>query len=272
MDASQDEIVSDLLAEHRALDDVVAGISGMQWDTPTPSPHWLVRDQIGHLAFFDQQAALAAASPERFVEETERDLADLAAFERDATRIGREQSGETLLDTWRSARARLHHALAEVEDGARIPWYGPAMSLRSFVTARLMETWAHGHDVLDGLGLGPEARPPTDRLRHIAFLGVSTRRWSYTVRGKGPPGGDVRVELSLPSGAIFEHGDPSCTDVVRGPAADFCLVVTQRRNFADTALDVRGLMAHEWMSIAQCFAGGPTLPPAPRGGPALTAR
>ena len=32
------------------------------------------------------------------------------------------------------------------------PWYGPSMSARSFVTARLMETWAHGMDVADALG------------------------------------------------------------------------------------------------------------------------
>lgn len=272
MKASQDEIIADLDAEQRALDAALAGMGDAEWNAPTPSPGWRVRDQIGHLVFFDQRAARAAARPDEFVEETRRDMADLGAFERRATGIGREQSGETLLSTWRSARAGLLGALGALPDGARVPWYGPAMSTRSFVTARLMEVWAHGQDVLDGLGLDSAARPPTDRLRHIAFLGVSTRGWSYTVRGQEPPGADVRVELTLPSGAVFEHGDGSRDELVRGPALDFCLVVTQRRNVADTSLELRGPMAREWMSIAQCFAGGPTLPPAPRAWPGLKGR
>jgi uncharacterized protein (TIGR03084 family) len=138
------------------------------------------------------------------------------------------------------------------------------MSLRSFTTARLMETWAHGQDVVDGLGLPVDARPLTDRLRHIAFLGCATRGWSYTVRGQTLPDAPVRVELSLPSGATFENGPVDAAESVRGDAVDFCLVVTQRRNVADTALEVTGDAAAEWMSIAQCFAGGPTLPPSPR--------
>jgi uncharacterized protein (TIGR03084 family) len=158
-------------------------------------------------------------------------------------------------------------ALAAVPDGSRLEWYGPPMSVRSFVTARLMETWAHGQDVVDGLGLPIDARPPSDRLGHIAFLGCATRGWSYTVRGATAPDVAVRVELVLPSGAPFEHGDASAPDRVTGDALDFVLVVTQRRNVADTALAVKGDAAREWMSIAQCFAGAPTLPP-----PATTRR
>jgi hypothetical protein len=42
---------------------------------------------------------------------------------------------------------------------------------------------------------------------------------------------------------------------VTGPAVDFCLVVTQRRHRADTALKAEGPHAEEWLSIAQAFAG-----------------
>jgi uncharacterized protein (TIGR03084 family) len=153
--------------------------------------------------------------------------------------------------------------VAEKDKSTRLPWYGPPMSLRSFTTARLMETWAHGQDVVDGLGLPIDARPVTDRLRHIAFLGCATRGWSYVVRGRTPPDTPVRVELSLPSGDTFREGNDDGA-FVRGPALDFCLVVTQRRNVADTDLFVVGEAATEWMSIAQCFAGGATLPPEPR--------
>ena len=57
---------------------------------------------------------------------------------------------------------------------------------------------------------------------------------------------------------------------VEGAAVDFCKVVTQTRNVADTALRVSGPVAADWMTIVQCFAGPPEDPPAPgtRGGAA----
>jgi len=50
---------------------------------------------------------------------------------------------------------------------------------------------------------------------------------------------------------------------VVGSALDFCLVVTRRRHFLDTSLDVRGPAARDWMGIAQAFAGAasPGRPP-----------
>jgi uncharacterized protein (TIGR03084 family) len=261
---SLDTILEDLAGEHGALDDVVAQLPDERWDAPTPAGGWRVRDQIGHLAFFDQQGVLAATDPERFVTETKAGLADWEAFAVRTEQLGREHTGGDLLGLWRSARSECIDALGSLPEGARLPWYGPPMSGRSFATARLMETWAHGQDVVDGLGLPIDARAVTDRLRHIAFLGVSTRGWSYVVRGREAPPGEVRVELTLPSGAAFEHGSAEATSTVHGTALDFCLVVTQRRNVADTSLDVTGPLAEEWMSIAQCFAGSPTLPPAPR--------
>jgi uncharacterized protein (TIGR03084 family) len=262
------ELFEDLHAEHEALDAVVALLPDDAWDSPTPAPGWRVRDQIGHLAYFDDTGRQAAVDPDAFIADRDRGLADLDAFSAQTERLGRELTGFMLLSAWRAARAAMLDALAdlaETDGSARLPWYGPPMSLRSFTTARLMETWAHGQDIVDGLGLPIDARPITDRLRHVAFLGCATRGWSYTVRGQTAPDAPVRVELSLPSGAMFTHGDAADpVDTVRGTALDFCLVVTQRRNVADTGLSVVGPAAEEWMSIAQCFAGGPTMPPAPR--------
>jgi hypothetical protein len=48
---------------------------------------------------------------------------------------------------------------------------------------------------------------------------------------------------------------------VEGSAAEFCQVVTQVRNIADTKMRVVGPAAAAWMSIAQCFAGPPEDPP-----------
>ena len=138
------------------------------------------------------------------------------------------------------------------------------MGFLSFVSARLMETWAHGQDVVDALGL---ARPPTDRLRHVAHLGVRARPFSYLVRDRQVPAGRIDVLLTAPSGEEWswevgtDDGNPSGS--IAGTALDFCLVVTQRRHPDDTTLAVVGDAAAEWMSIAQAFAGapGPGRPP-----------
>lgn len=240
----------------------MSGLDVSAWDAPTPSAGWRVRDQVGHLAYFDEQGTRAALDPEGFAAGLQDTLADLDGFEAAAGELGRTLTGETLLAAWRERRAALLSALRGVPDGARLPWYGPPMSVRSFATARLMETWAHGQDVVDAVG---GQRLDTDRLRHVCHLGVATYEWSWRVRGEEPPApaGTVRVELDLPSGAPWEAGPADGADVVRGAAVDFCLVVTQRRNVASTALDVRGPIATAWMQTAQCFAGAPTLGPAP---------
>jgi uncharacterized protein (TIGR03084 family) len=258
------DLRDDLEAEHLDLEAVVVDLDDAGWDRATPGgaggAPWLVRDQIGHLTYFDRMGALSATDPDAFEAHREHALADMVAFEAESMRPGRELAGPALLAEWRSARARMLEALGSVADGARLPWYGPPMSLRSFMTARLMETWAHGQDVVDALHA---SRPPTDRLAHVAFIGCATRGWSYVVRDREPRDEPVFVELALPSGAPWTNGPADAASSVRGDAFDFCLVVTQRRNVADTGLAVSGDAAHEWMSIAQCFAGAPTLPPDP---------
>ena len=143
-----------------------------------------------------------------------------------------------------------------------MPWYGPSMRAGSFLTARLMETWAHGQDVIDAVGA---SRVPTDRLRHIAQLGVITHKWSYVNRGLDAPAGRIRVALTAPSGEVWSWNDEATDGTVRGPAEDFCLVVTQRRNVDDTALVTEGPAARDWMEKAQAFAGGATEGPPARG-------
>jgi uncharacterized protein (TIGR03084 family) len=134
------------------------------------------------------------------------------------------------------------------------------MAARSFITARLMETWAHGQDVVDALGA---RREPSSRLRHVAHIGVRARPYSYAVRGLTMPDGDVRVELLAPCGECWSWGDEAASARVTGRAEEFCLVVTQRRNVADTSLRAEGAEAEEWLRIAQAFAGGagPGRPP-----------
>jgi uncharacterized protein (TIGR03084 family) len=134
------------------------------------------------------------------------------------------------------------------------------MSRASFLTARVMETFAHGHDIATAVGVD---RVPTDRLRHVAHLGVATRGFSFANRGLDPPTGAVRVELEAPTGAVWTWGPEGAPDAVRGPALDFCLLVTRRRHRVDTALEASGPDGERWLSIAQCFAGPPAEGPPP---------
>ena len=245
-------LCDDLEAEHAELDRIVSSLDERSWDEPTPAEGWSVRDQISHLAFFDRAGTTAITDPDAFAASLGDLLADMQGF-MDAPLIeGRLLPTGEVLERWRQARATMLEAFRVADPSKRVPWYGPPMSPASFISARLMETWAHGQDIVDALGI---ARPATDRLKHVAFLGVRTRSFAYANRGLPAPDREVRVELTGPSGDTWDWGTGD--DLVTGTAEDFCLVVTQRRHLADSRLQVEGPLAQEWMDIAQCFAGPP---------------
>jgi len=255
-------LLDDLDAEEHSLDATVAGLDEAGWATPTPAQGWSVEDSIAHLAATEMWATLALLDPDGFRAELAGIAAD-ADRRADEVRTGlmfrRPPPGVDTLTWWRDTRARAGALLRDRDRADRLPWFGPDMSSMSFATARLMETWAHGIDVRDALGV---PTVPSRRLRHVAELGVRTRSWSYVVRGREAPAVDVRVELDAPDGDIWVWGEADAPASVHGPALDFCLVVTQRRNVHDTALVVRGDAAHEWLAVAQAFAGAAT-PPRP---------
>ena len=163
-------------------------------------------------------------------------------------------AGPDVRDWWRRSRAAVVTGLAVLGPHDRVLWITGPISAMSFATARLMETWAHGQDVCDALGVAPEV---SARLRHVADLGVRARAFAYQARGREVPTTPIRVELTGPDGERWVWGEPA-DDVVRGPALDFCLVVTQRVNPHDTDLVVEGRAAEEWVGIAQAFAGPPS--------------
>ncbi|WP_440100921.1 TIGR03084 family metal-binding protein [Streptosporangium sp. H16] len=257
-----DELLADLRAETAEFDAMIGGLGPGEWELPTPAEGWAVRDQVGHLAWFDDAASLSAVDPEAFRAALSAFLARGDSAVDELAAVSRGLTAARLHEWFREARARCLEAFARLDAGARLPWYGPEMSAASFVTARLMETWAHGQDVADALGV---ERVPTARLRHVATLGVRAMPYGFAVRGLEPPSRPVRVELTMPDGSLWEAGPPAAADVVRGPMLDFCLLVVQRRHLADTSLLVRGETARTWTAIAQAFAGPPGKGRAPLG-------
>ena len=251
------DVAADLVAEQQALDEVVAGLDAADWAASTPSAGWAVSDQVAHLTYFDRAAATAITEPEAFRASVEELWAAARRNGGDDLTLGpfRALSSDDLLAAWRDGRTLLAKAAVTLTDEDRVEWYGPSMGARSFLTARLMEAWAHGQDVVDAVGA---SRPPTDRLRHIAQLGVITRGWSYANRRMEAPDVTVDVVLEAPSGAVWTWGPGDTSETISGPAEDFCLVVTQRRHVDDTGLRMAGDGARDWMVRAQAFAGPPT--------------
>jgi uncharacterized protein (TIGR03084 family) len=249
-----DDLCQDLGAETAALLDLIRPLTETQWRTDTPADGWTIADTVGHLAYFDESAALSACDPDGFnaqaavLMERGMDFPDRLVLE------FRALTGRQVMAWFERVRAELIDRSATLSTSTRVPWYGPSMSLASLLTSRIMETWAHGQDVADALGVKTE---PTARLRHVAHIGVGARPFSYSIRGLATPTTPLRVELYAPDGGLWVWGPEDAADQVVGDAFEFCRVVTQRQHLADTSLQVVGADANGWMQIAQAFAGAP---------------
>ncbi|WP_067863459.1 TIGR03084 family metal-binding protein [Nocardia shimofusensis] len=250
--ADLEVLLGDFAAECADLEKLVAPLTDAQWRTETPAPGWTIAHQIGHLAWTDEIATVAATDPAEFTRRVTEAGAGVLTMVDDVAAEAAEMAPADLLRRWRAGRDGLIAALRAVPAGTKLPWFGPPMSAASMTTARLMETWAHGQDVADALGV---RREPTARLRGIAHIGVRTRDFAYAVRGETPPAEEFRIELTAPDGGLWTWGPETATQRVSGPAVDFCLLVTQRRHPDDLAVRARGAEAVQWLSIAQAFAG-----------------
>ncbi|MFF7637647.1 TIGR03084 family metal-binding protein [Kitasatospora sp. NPDC008050] len=248
---------ADLRDEGDELDALVADLPEDRWSTPTPAPGWTVAHQIAHLAWTDDWTLRSVRDPAGFHPAATELLAGPSEFEGivdHGAAIGAALRPAELLARWRLGRREVLAALAEVSSDTRLPWFGPPMKAPSMATARIMETWAHGDDVAQALGV---ERKPTARLRHIAHLGVRTLGFAFSAHGLAVPSEPVRVELTGPDGEEWSWGPAGAADRIAGPALDFCLLVAQRRHPDDLALRVTGPVATAWVPIAQVFAGPP---------------
>jgi len=244
-------------AESAVVDAILAALPADDWARPTPAPGWSIGHQIGHLAWTDVVASDAADAANG---EAAGFAAQLAAIQSGAVSI--DSAAATLaalppaqlLGQWRHGRRRLAASLTNVAPGAKLPWFGPPMSATSMATARIMETWAHGQDIADALGI---TREPTDRLRHIAHLAVRTRDFAFKLHKLPPPAAEFRVELQGPSGQRWTWGPDGAAECVSGPVLDFCLLATRRRHRDELAMVAHGTNADVWLDIVQAFAGPP---------------
>ncbi|MFB1293968.1 TIGR03084 family metal-binding protein [Mycobacterium sp. pW049] len=250
-------MVTDLRAESDDLDALVAALPPQQWATQTPAPGWTIAHQIAHLLWTDRVALTSVTDEAGFAAILETAAQNPTGFVDAGAEELAATPPEALLADWRATRAALHDELLAVADGRKLPWFGPPMSAPSMATARLMETWAHGLDVADALGV---TRTPTSRLRSIAHIGVRTRDFAYAVHGLTPPAEPFHVKLSAPAGSAeteWTWGPEDAAQRVTGSAEHFCMLVTQRRPPASLDVAATGADAEKWLTIAQAFAGPP---------------
>ena len=250
-------MVADLRAESDDLDALVASLPPTEWARDTPATGWTIAHQIAHLLWTDRVALTSVTDEAGFAAIVETAAQNPTGF----VDAGAEEVAVTppdaLLTDWRATRAALHDELLTVAEGRKLPWFGPSMSAASMATARLMETWAHGLDVADALGV---TRPPTSRLRSIAHIGVRTRDFAYAVHGLTPPAETFHVKLSAPADSAeteWTWGPEDAAQRVTGSAEHFCMLVTQRRPRASLDVVAVGADAEKWLTIAQAFAGPP---------------
>jgi uncharacterized protein (TIGR03084 family) len=251
-------VLADLAAESEQLDGWVSNLPVQGWGVETTAEGWTVAHQVGHLAWTDHASLTAATDPAAFGALLKEALEDPEGFVDHAAESWAAKPVPMLLDTWREGRSRLAEALRAVPDGEKVPWFGPPMSPTSMATARFMETWAHAHDVAEGVRLDV---PRTDRVRHVCHLGVRTRGYAHVVRGEDAPDAPVRVELRSPGGELWTWGPEDADQRVEGDAWDFALLVTRRRHRDDLDVRATGDEADHWLDVAQAFAGSPGTDP-----------
>jgi enediyne biosynthesis protein E11 len=245
-------VISDLTAESEEIDHMVDGLGDALWALPTPAPGWTVADQVAHLSFIYTLAGTAASDPATFKVVTEGAQDDFNGAVNAALGLYRGASPPELLARWKSERQACVEALGAVPADQMVPWLVNPLPPAILACAGIMETFAHGQDIADALGVEIER---TDRLRHLVGFAVLTRDFGYQMRGLTPPETEFRFEITAPSGEVWAFGPADSAQRVTGPAKDFCLLVTRRRHRDDLMVTASGTEADQWMDIAQAYRG-----------------
>jgi uncharacterized protein (TIGR03084 family) len=247
------------LEENEALFAVLKDLEESDFTRATLFKQWTINDVLVHLHFWNLGADLSLNEPDAFTamfEELHSALQAGNLRSHENSKIA--ERGRVLLDIWLAQSRDMGARWQGLDPKTRVKWAGPDMSVRTSISARQMEVWAHGQSIFDLLGI---ERKDTDRIRNIVMLGVNAFGWSHKVHKLPIPQTVPTVKLTAPSGDVWNFGEGE--DRIEGSATEFCQVVTQTRNVADTDIKMTGETATTWMQNAQCFAGPPETPPAP---------
>jgi uncharacterized protein (TIGR03084 family) len=149
--------------------------------------------------------------------------------------------------TWLIEQRKANALLASAPAKPELPWSDGPLRPSVLAAAALTELFACGQDIADALGIRPRR---DDAIGHVAYYGVRTRDHAYRRYRRTPPG-PFRFELRAPSGTRWDFGPEEAADRVTGPAEDFCLLVTRRRDVEDLALTFSGEHTAEWLDLLE---------------------
>ncbi len=252
----------DFKAECDAVAAILDPCLDADFSTITRFKQWTINDIIGHLHLWNIAANQTLTDPkgfQTFITEMMSALMTGKSHRETQNTYFDGLKNRALYEAWKAYYPAMAERFSKAGADMRVKWAGPDMSAQSCIIARQMEHWAHAQAIFDVLGL---ERTDTDRLKNVAHIGVTTYSWSFKVNGLQPILPKPYIRLTAPSGAVWEWNTVQADNRIEGSATEFCQVVTQCRNIADTTLKTKGKAAKSWMKIAQCFAGGPEIPPA----------
>ena len=253
----------DFRDECNAVYSILENLKEQDYEMPTQFKGWTFNNVIGHLHVWNYAADISLKDGDEwknFANSAMQALGSGSSMNEFEQTITKGIKGSELLSMWKEYYTDMTERFAVADPKKRVKWMGPDMSVRSSISARHMETWAHAQELYDSLGLD---RINEDRIKNIVIIGNNTFKWCFTVHKKTLPSIKPYLKLISPSGAIWEYNEPSEEHKIEGLAEEFCQVVTQVRNIKDVNLKLTGSIADEWMSVAQCFAGGAEQPPLP---------
>lgn len=242
------EILSDLVAEQQYQDQFLQKTNIRDWKLKTPAPGWTIQDTVSHLASFEEYAYNALEEGGSRLAESSQ-YGTHAEFTLAALIPGRAMRPQDVIEWWREARAKVVDSLSRKSPSDRVPWFAGEMSAKTFATARLMETWAHGLDIHKTHGAEPEDTP---RLRHIAWLAWKTLPYAFEAAGQ-PYEQPVRVEVIGPAYSKYIFGPTDTDQVIKGTAGEWCRVAVRRRSADDTALKAQGAVAEMALKVVRAY-------------------
>lgn len=253
-------ILNDLIAEQSVVDNLINSLSEKQWEEQLRTNirvrdipgNWTIKDEVVHIAFFDfVAAALMMGEADQALE-----LMPLGTTnEYSQFPLQRVMSKDKILAWWREMRTKMDFSFYSNDSKTRIQWAplpSQPMSAKSLATARLMELWAHSVDICDHFGLEIKI---WDRISHTLFLSWLASPFAYRINGLSMSETPLYLQLTLPSGEIWDRGEKNDLNYIKGNALDWALVAIRRRNWLDTDLEVVGEEAKRFASVVQTFAG-----------------